>query len=1051
MFAIHPRRGSPDAEGRRFRPISQRIAAGAVFAALTLTPACAEQVAGPPGSPTNDSGAIKTLVDKSPDGAKVLRTITSGLTAESYTFSPEYIEVDRLDPTSTDDFGDANLFAFTGTDAELAACQTPDGADPADGSCDARLPTSALSVCTGEPSDPPDCQVLHWADWNELLTDAAGNPDEGALAAHRILDAVKSDPSSFKNDSCVTNTQVLGKMDITAAAVSNNTEYAYFGLKRYDNNGDAGYAWVFTADAPTFDDTLCDGAVLSYDLTQGDVLIVGNFNPSRGADLMVRRATAAADGLNVIAADVVDPLGETDAGDPIWEELPDASNLASVNTTWTDPGALESIDGVDQTQARTDKGAFEDGAVGPHIFAEAAVDFRLFTGEGDLCGRSFYGTVITQPSSSKTSDLKDLLGPQLFNFGSLNVEGSLAPTCDKEFTYAVTNITAQGAGDAFDYDCHWTFTHDSGATLESSECEGVFTLGPDDPTGTWSGSVDVTLLTGVGCQATDDAGTVDVFDTLSVTAEAAPTCGLGFTYGGTIDGGSGDYIADWSFSGPGETTAADGQATVSDDGTYVATYSVRDARTDIACTDQASASAEVDFPLDIAPTLTPTCELDFGFAVDVTGGTGNHALDWTFTGPGSVDPATSSAASGSASVTADGTYTADLRVSEFRGDLECEANSTLTVDAFAPLEATVNLAETCSLAFEYEGTAEGGSDSVTPTWTFTGPGQTSASASGDYSGTVTTTAQGTYFGTLNLTDNRTDITCTTSATDAAPVYTPLSASADLAPTCDLVFTHSGSVSGGSPATTTAWAFTGPGAASPATTPSLDGSVAVSSPGIYHGLLTATDVRPDGLTCTASAADNVGAWQALGVDVTLIPNCESGFSYAAETTGGSPDGVAYSWSFGGPGPVTASSLDTASGSATVDPAGYEYSGQVLVLDQRADGVTCTARDGDACTPFAPLAVNISPDATSKSCADEPPDLTDGLRYTATASGGDGQYSFTWFGCAPDTEGCAVDPSDTDLCAEASVFATVDDASVFNDTATTETETYRKVTIITSTDH
>ena len=1031
---------------------------------------------------TNDSETLEptaTLTSpSSPEGDSLLAgdVLPGALTAlggEVVTFNPMYIEIDRLDDGLSEDFGDANLFAFYGTDVELANCVIPFGGDPFDGSCDARLPETKLSFCTnpgqidacrctGNPSlDTDSCVDVVYSDWNNLLTDEFGAADPDKLAIHRLIDPVKLDASSFKTGSCVAPSNVLGKMDLTSAAVTNNTEYAYLALKRYDNNGDAGYAWLFNQVAPQNDLTMgeCGGfGPLTYTITAEDVLIIGNFNPSAGAEILVRRATAEADGFKLIAQDVVDPDGLTDYGDPIWEEIPGITNLATVNTTFTDLGVFEVVNGVNEIAARTDKGALDGNAVGEHIFAESAIDFRVFTGPDSLCGRKFYGSVISQPSTAKTSDLKDLIGPQLFDFGSLSATGYLEPTCEFEFEYGLSDVTAPGLispdpNNDPNLSCTWTFTN--GATVKTSnDCAGTLVLDPDDPTGTWTGSVHVIYRTVLGCACDSDAGSVDAFKTLTATADMAPTCGLAFDYEGSVEGGSGEYDVLWTFSGTGtptplSSTALSGQVTTDANGDYMATMHVTDRRTDIVCEDEEAPIRAIDDPLGVELTLTPTCEREFSYEAIDSGGGGGATLGVLCTGPGSITDT-----AGTVVVGADGTYTCTARVEETRNagtdaEVLCFAEDVENVDAFAPLTADVNLTETCSMSFEYAGSMGGGSGDLTPTWSFTPASSSHDVPTDSLNGLVNVDTTGLYEARLDVVDNRNDIECSTFADDDVNVYMPLAIpAAGLTPSCSLEFGYAATVTGGSPAMTANWAFTGPGG--PYTVPDLVGTLIPSTPGTFTGTLSVEDVRSDVLVCRTSWSDSVAAWTPVNVEATMTPTCNSSFNYSALASGGSPAGVSYSWTFSDPGNVTPTSTNTASGSAGVSVVATPYTAYVQVVDLRTDlpGI-CLDNANASGTPYAPIVVTIAPNSTRNECS---PDLaTDALDYTATVSGGDGAYTYTWSGCSSSSAICTVDPSDSDFCADASVFVTVDDGAAICPADDSETEVYTKVTIIESTDN
>ena len=132
--------------------------------------------------------------------------------AELHTFMGEYLEIDQLGELPPDD---ANFWV---------------GLDPADESASARKP------------GPPEAVFIDWEDLG------------GDLANHRVVDAKDSknnDLQSFpRANECVGPSKVLSKMDLVYAAVANNMDYAYFGVLRANNNGDAGYYWLLTRRPP---------------------------------------------------------------------------------------------------------------------------------------------------------------------------------------------------------------------------------------------------------------------------------------------------------------------------------------------------------------------------------------------------------------------------------------------------------------------------------------------------------------------------------------------------------------------------------------------------------------------------------------------------------------------------------------------------------------------------------------------------------------------------------------------------------------------------------
>jgi hypothetical protein len=338
---------------------------------------------------------------------------------------------------------------------------------------------------------------------------------------------------------------------------------------------------------------------------------------------------------------------------------------------------------MDYGEDRTDKGAVLadsdldfDYAVGSYIVSESGVDLEAFTGPGgSLCGLVFWGTVITQPSSSTTSDLKDLLGPRRFNFGSLTFDASLEPTCATytgdtvekgQFFYSVDDLSGPGleeipetpgsecsfdsdcsGGDACingyciaDVSCDWTFTHTTtSAEKTSSACSGRFILEPTEDAGEWNGTVTVAADVGVQCEDTQDIGEVLVYHPLEVTADLSGGCAELFTYATpSVTGGSGDYsyAPGWNFTCLGasaltpSSTMPSGtvgvQLTDAAPTTCTGTLTVTDNRTDVTiptspiangcvATDSAQATVYAPIQVSITPDATSlTCP-----AIDTAG------------------------------------------------------------------------------------------------------------------------------------------------------------------------------------------------------------------------------------------------------------------------------------------------------------------------------------------------------------------------------------------------------------------------------------------------
>src|SRR6185369_15686949 len=91
---------------------------------------------------------------------------------------------------------------------------------------------------------------------------------------------------------------------------------------------------------------------------------------------------------------------------------------------------------------------------------------------------------------------------------------------------------------------------------------------------------------------------------------------------------------------------------------------------------------------------------------------------WSFAGPGTAT-ADAAAASGTATVSAPGTWVATLEVTDARGDLTCSTTSSGSVDVWNALAIAPRLVPTCGLEFGYDVSIDGGSPGARYAWIFT--------------------------------------------------------------------------------------------------------------------------------------------------------------------------------------------------------------------------------------------------------------------------------------------------------------------------------------------
>jgi hypothetical protein len=309
------------------------------------------------------------------------------------------------------------------------------------------------------------------------------------------------------------------------------------------------------------------------------------------------------------------------------------------------------------------------------------------------------------------------------------------------------------------------------------------------------------------------------------------------------------------------------------------------------------------------------------------------------------------------------------------------------------------------------------------------------------SGDASTGAAGQYNGTLTVTDRgRTDgLTCSKTASDSVMAYDDLDGTANLTGACDLKIGYGSTVSGGSGAYTYAWSFT-PGTGAASNPNGAGGTFTATTGGTYIGAVTIADARTDGASCSITRSDSAETWAKLGVSADLTGGCSSSFSYAATVSGGSPAGVAYAWTFPGIGSSAAQSGDIALGQQP--PGGTGVSGSVQVVDLRGDGAQCAASSSDNAQVFSPIAVHLTPSATSATCADA-------ITYSATITGGPASPILTWNGASCSGASCTV--REAGFCGTRSLSLAVSDGSGICAAAASETETYTKVTTVSASDN
>jgi hypothetical protein len=496
------------------------------------------------------------------------------------TFITDFIEIDQQH-AGTLDPNDANLFT---------------GADRADGSPSYQVPGNGPFI-----------------DWDDLGGDLATN--------HLLMDLNDElsgkDRTSFpQSNSCVGPSRVLSKMDLTYIASANNTQYGYFAVQRSNNNGDAGYYWLFTRKVPhqVAGAGPCSATqqYLTYDISgpsdgaTGDVLLAGHFHPNGTPLLRVFTANTSTSGLAAVDA--------IDFTNPIWTE--DTSGVAAVaiNETIAAWGAFDHTGVV----------GIKDNALDTEIFAEAAVNMNVFTG-GSTCGATFYGSVITRASGAggTSPDLKDLAGPALFNFGTISATPRLTANCDGKVSFSVAATGVDGLP-LKNPTCSWVC---DGNPEPISSCSDSINLGTGDHT------CQVTVSDSTSsCSVTETSASVTVYPPITADPTLTGDCANDLAYAWNATGGSGKLSCEWAFSGGlGSSTAPSGTFTGVPAGTYSATLLVTDLVS--GCTVRPpEVSAPTYAPLSVGLALAapvPACPSDAAaFQATAMGGTGAYNYEW---------------------------------------------------------------------------------------------------------------------------------------------------------------------------------------------------------------------------------------------------------------------------------------------------------------------------------------------------------------------------------------------------------------------------------------
>jgi hypothetical protein len=175
----------------------------------------------------------------------------------------------------------------------------------------------------------------------------------------------------------------------------------------------------------------------------------------------------------------------------------------------------------------------------------------------------------------------------------------------------------------------------------------------------------------------------------TATARLTPTCGLSFGYQASGTNATGGAVAGatcaWTFDTGASSASCDG-STAAAAGAHTGTVVVTDPATGCSAT-LATVPVSVYAPLTVAADLTATCSGTFTYGAVVSGGSNPSGtpVAWTFSGGGTVSPATSGTLAGSVSVgTPAVSYSGTVVATDPRGDISCSATASDSATPYVP-------------------------------------------------------------------------------------------------------------------------------------------------------------------------------------------------------------------------------------------------------------------------------------------------------------------------------------------------------------------------------
>jgi hypothetical protein len=127
-------------------------------------------------------------------------------------------------------------------------------------------------------------------------------------------------------------------------------------------------------------------------------------------------------------------------------------------------------------------------------------------------------------------------------------------------------------------------------------------------------------------------------------------------------------------------------------------------------------------------------------------------------------------------------------------------------------------------------------------------------------------------------------------------------------------------------------------------------------------------------------------------------------------------------------------------------------EVEITDSGNSGCSTTVSNVSV-TVLGPIVPTLTaPSPGTASCSSTPAISSDAMTFTASATGGDGSFTYTWTGCTVDTSDstkCTVDPTDSTFCVSSQEVKVVIDDGSTQCASKQKTGTYNKTTTVTAT--